>query len=161
MRTVAGADPDHTPCYVDRAGRGGEHRRSDPVRAPVGGGDAGGEQRQRRQAEGRCRVPANEQCGEGEQHGRRGRNPADRLGRQGEVEAAAGAEENWHPQEHAAALGGPHRVELDAQAGRVPQHLGRIVSPCDRWPTGRLPPGDMLNARAFRPVARAQVVCRG
>ena len=58
LRTVAGADPDHAPEHVHRADGGGEHRRADPVRAPVGGSDAGGEQRQRRETKGRCREPA-------------------------------------------------------------------------------------------------------
>ena len=58
LRTVAGADPDHAPEHVHRADGGGEHRGANPVRAPVGGGDPGGEQRQRRETKGRCREPA-------------------------------------------------------------------------------------------------------
>ena len=101
-----------------------EHRGADPVRAPVGGGDPGGEQRQRRESEGRRSVPAHEQRGDSEKPSRRRRDPADRLYRQREVKAAAGTEEDRHPEEHAATFGGPRRIEMDAQACRPPQHVG-------------------------------------
>ena len=156
LRPLAGADPNHAPGYVDGAEGPGEHRRPHPLGAPVGSGDAGGEQRQRRQGEGRRCVPAQQQRDGREEPGRARRGPAHRLDGQRQIEAAARAEENRHPEEEALALRRPKRAEISAKAGRRAQHRGPVP-----WRSGRLPPGDMLNARSFRPMANASAFRRG
>ena len=81
LRAVAGTDPDNASGYVSRTDRFSKHRCADPVGAPVGGGDAGGEQCQRREPESRCGVSAQQQRREREEPGGGRRDPADRLHR--------------------------------------------------------------------------------
>ena len=114
LRTGAGADPDHAAGDVRVLDLFGEHRRPHPLGAPVGGGDAGGKQRQSRQPEGRRGVAAQQQRGQREDPGCRRRGPGGWLDRQSEIEATAGAEEHRHPEEEALALGGPHRAHMPA-----------------------------------------------
>ena len=81
LRAVAGTDPDNASGYVSRTDRFSKHRRADPVGAPIGGGDPGGEQCQRREPEGRSGVSAQQQRREREEPGGGRRDPADRLDR--------------------------------------------------------------------------------
>ena len=108
-----------------------------------------------------CRRSA--RAARGEEPGGDRRDPADRLDRQREIEAAAGAEEDGHPEEDALTLGGPHRAQSGAQGSRVLQHVGSGPGQggVRSAAAGRLPPGDMLKARAFRSATDRSAIRRG